>query len=104
VGTRFGISAVMGFSMSLNALEFAVGVTAGSAMGIVLPGTGGLDVPGRRGIGGWDKRFAMSRTAQAIRRGHPSHLIVEDSRLSAPVLPAALSITPLPVALGSSVA
>jgi hypothetical protein len=42
--TRFGIPAVMGFSMSLNALEFAAGATntyelaAGIAMGVVLPG------------------------------------------------------------------
>jgi hypothetical protein len=42
--TRFGIPAVMGFSMSLNALEFAAGATnayelaAGIAMGVILPG------------------------------------------------------------------
>ena len=41
--TRFGIPAVMGFSMSLNALEFAAGATntwelaAGIGMGIILP-------------------------------------------------------------------
>jgi len=41
--TRLGIPAVMGFSMSLNALEFAAGATntyelaAGIAMGIILP-------------------------------------------------------------------
>ena len=42
--TRWGIPAVMGFSMSLNALEFAAGATnayelaAGVAMGVILPG------------------------------------------------------------------
>jgi hypothetical protein len=42
--TRWGIPAVMGFSMSLNALEFASGATntyelaAGIAMGVILPG------------------------------------------------------------------
>jgi hypothetical protein len=42
--TRFGIPAVMGFSMALNALEFAAGATnpyelaAGIAMGVILPG------------------------------------------------------------------
>jgi hypothetical protein len=42
--TRWGIPAVMGFSMSLNALEFAAGATnayelaAGIAMGVILPG------------------------------------------------------------------
>lgn len=41
--TRFGIPAVMGFSMALNALEFAAGatnvweLTAGIAMGVILP-------------------------------------------------------------------
>jgi len=41
--TRFGIPAVMGFSMSLNAYEFAAGATnmfevaAGVAMGLILP-------------------------------------------------------------------
>jgi hypothetical protein len=41
--TRFGIPAVMGFSMALNALEFAAGATnvwelaAGVGMGVVLP-------------------------------------------------------------------
>jgi hypothetical protein len=41
--TRFGIPAVMGFSMALNALEFAAGATntyelaAGIAMGVILP-------------------------------------------------------------------
>lgn len=41
--TRLGIPAVMGFSMSLNALEFAAGATntyelaAGIAMGVILP-------------------------------------------------------------------
>jgi hypothetical protein len=41
--TRFGIPAVMGFSMALNALEFAAGATngwelaAGVAMGVILP-------------------------------------------------------------------
>jgi hypothetical protein len=41
--TRVGIPAVMGFSMALNALEFAAGATnayelaAGIAMGIILP-------------------------------------------------------------------
>jgi hypothetical protein len=41
--TRIGIPAVMGFSMSLNALEFAAGATnawelaAGVAMGVILP-------------------------------------------------------------------
>ncbi len=41
--TRFGIPAVMGFSMCLNALEFAAGATnawelaAGVAMGVILP-------------------------------------------------------------------
>jgi hypothetical protein len=41
--TRIGIPAVMGFSMALNALEFAAGATntyelaAGIAMGIILP-------------------------------------------------------------------
>jgi hypothetical protein len=43
--TRWGIPAVMGFSMSLNALEFAAGATnpwelaAGIAMGVILPGS-----------------------------------------------------------------
>src|SRR5258708_13609472 len=42
--TRLGIPAVMGFSMCLNALEFAAGATnvwelaAGIAMGVILPG------------------------------------------------------------------
>lgn len=42
--TRFGIPAVMGFSMSMNAVEFSRGATndyelaAGVAMGIILPG------------------------------------------------------------------
>jgi hypothetical protein len=41
--TRLGIPAVMGFSMALNALEFAAGATnayelaAGIAMGVILP-------------------------------------------------------------------
>lgn len=41
--SRFGIPAVMGFSMALNALEFAAGATnayelaAGIAMGVILP-------------------------------------------------------------------
>ncbi len=41
--TRYGIPAVMGFSMALNALEFAAGATnvyelaAGIAMGVILP-------------------------------------------------------------------
>jgi hypothetical protein len=41
--TKVGIPAVMGFSMSLNALEFAAGATnvwelaAGIAMGVILP-------------------------------------------------------------------
>jgi hypothetical protein len=41
--TRYGIPAVMAFSMSLNALEFAAGTTnswelaAGIAMGVILP-------------------------------------------------------------------
>jgi hypothetical protein len=41
--TRWGIPAVMGFSMSLNALEFTAGATnayelaAGVAMGVILP-------------------------------------------------------------------
>jgi hypothetical protein len=41
--TRIGIPAVMGFSMALNALEFAAGATnayelaAGIAMGVILP-------------------------------------------------------------------
>jgi hypothetical protein len=41
--TRWGIPAVMGFSMALNALEFTRGVTntyelaAGVAMGVILP-------------------------------------------------------------------
>jgi hypothetical protein len=41
--TRFGIPAVMGFSMALNAMEFAQGATnayelaAGIAMGVILP-------------------------------------------------------------------
>jgi hypothetical protein len=42
--TRFAIPSVMGFSMSLNALEFAAGATktyelaGGIAMGVILPG------------------------------------------------------------------
>jgi hypothetical protein len=42
--TRFGIPAVMGLSMALNALEFAASATnswelaAGIAMGVILPG------------------------------------------------------------------
>ncbi len=41
--TKIGIPAVMGFSMALNALEFAAGATntyelaAGIAMGVILP-------------------------------------------------------------------
>jgi hypothetical protein len=41
--TRYGIPAMMAFSMSLNALEFAAGTTnswelaAGIAMGVILP-------------------------------------------------------------------
>jgi hypothetical protein len=41
--TRWGIPSIMGFSMSLNALEFAAGATnawelaAGVAMGVILP-------------------------------------------------------------------